>query len=100
MSALYIKEAILIEGSKHFTKINFGGNPRLSYKSGQFIGMALKENPDHPVSKINFKNCDLEELGASRIIEASNCNKNIKKINLGLVSDESLKTIAQLLINN
>ena len=65
-----------------------------------FIGQSLIDNVDHPVTKISFKNCDLGEAGVHRIIEASNCNKNIKKINLGLVSDESLKTIAQLLINN
>jgi len=100
LAALYIQEAIQKEGSKHFNKINFGGNPRLSSKSGVFIGQSLIDNVDHPVSKISFKNCDLGEPGVVRIIEASNCNKNIKKINLGLVSDRSLKSIGELLRTN
>mgnify|MGYP006087863169 CR=1 FL=1 len=93
MAALYIQEAISKEGSKHFTKINLGGNPRLSSKAGVFIGQSLIDNVDHPVTKISFKNCDLGETGVVRIIEASNCNANVKKINLGLVSDRSLKSI-------
>jgi hypothetical protein len=65
-----------------------------------FIGQGLIDNVDHPVTKISFKNCDLGEAGVHRIIEASNCNHNVKKINMGLVSDRSLKSIAQLLKNN
>ena len=65
-----------------------------------FIGQGLIDNIDHPVSKISFKNCDLGETGVHRIIEASNCNKNVKKINLGIISDRSLKSIGELLKDN
>lgn len=74
LSALYIQEAISRPGSKNFTKINFGGNPKLSSKAGVFIGQGLIDNKDHPVQKINFKKCDLGETGVHRIIEASNNN--------------------------
>jgi len=56
-----------------------------------FIGQGLIDNVDHPVSKISFKECDLGETGVVRILEASNNNHNVKKINLGYVSDRSLK---------
>lgn len=77
-----------------------GGNAKLSSKAGVFIGQGLIDNVDHPVAKINFKNCDLGETGVHRIIEASNVNKNVKKINLGFVSDRSLKSIGELLKHN
>jgi hypothetical protein len=100
LAALYLQDAISYEGSKYFTKINLGGNLRLSSKAGVSIGQALIDNKDHPVSKVNFKNCDLGENGVHRIIEASNNNHNILKINLGYVSDRSLKSIGELMRNN
>jgi len=50
----------------------------------------LIDNADHPVLKLNFKGCDLGISGIRRLLEATNVNKNIKKINLGKCCNGSL----------
>jgi len=35
---LYLKEALQRPGAKNFTRINLAGNPKLSEKSGIYVG--------------------------------------------------------------
>ena len=69
-------------------------------KAGIFIGEALLANPLYPLQRIKFKGVDLEESGLYRILEAVNANKNISRINLGVISDFGLKSMAELLKEN
>lgn len=80
--------------------MNLSNNPGLKFKSGIFIGDALVQNPDQPVRKLSFKNCNMKEDGLIRILEACNANKNIKSLHAGYVSSKGLKAIAQVLCNN
>lgn len=75
-------------------------NPGLKFKSGIFIGDALVNNPDQPVRKVSFKNCNLKEDGLIRILEACNKNTNIKSLHAGYVSLKGLKALAQVLAEN
>ena len=72
-------------------------NSGLNTKTGIYIGEALITNPQHPVEKLNFKKCTLQEDGLIRILEACNANANIKSVNLGYISAKGLKSMAQLL---
>lgn len=69
-------------------------------KAGIFIGDALIKNPDHPVEKICFKDVYLGDDGLLRMLEACNSNQNIKKINLGYVTNKGLRYIADTLVHN
>ena len=69
-------------------------------KAGVFIGEALLSRPDYPIEKIKFKYVNLEESGLYRLLEATNANANIKKINVGIVSDYGLRTMSELLPRN
>lgn len=75
-------------------------NKRLSEKTGIFLGEALITNPEHPVEKLSFKKVCLQEDGLLRILEASNANQNITKLNLGFVTDRGLAIMAKTLCLN
>lgn len=102
LSALYIAEVLQrTETSKaYISQLNIS-NTKMQEKAGLFIGEALLANPRYPIDRIKFKNVKLEESGLYRIIEATNANKNIKRIHIGVISDYGLKTMAELLkLNN
>jgi hypothetical protein len=42
----------------------------------------------------------LEEAGLVRVIEAVNCNKHILKLNVGVVTDNGLEMLSELLKEN
>jgi hypothetical protein len=88
------------EGAVNITKLNLSKNEKLSQKTGIFLGDALIRNPDHPIEKISFKKVCLGEDGLLRILEAANVNHNIKKLNLGPVTDKGLYIMAKTLSNN
>lgn len=100
LSALYLKEAIARPGAKNLTRLSLANNKNLSAQAGIFIGDALKENVDHPIEKLSFKGVDLGDEGLVRILEACNENKNIKKVNLGIVTSRGLGLIAKSLALN
>jgi len=60
----------------------------------------LIDNPDHPIKKLSFKKVKLGEDGLHRIIEAANMNHHITSLNLGIVSDRGLASLAKCLIHN
>ena len=99
-SALYLKDAIGRPGAKNLTKLKLSKIQTLKMKAGIFIGDALIDNKDHPIEKICFKDVTLGEDGLLRILEACNSNQNIKKINLGYISDRGLKLVADTFLHN
>ena len=100
LSALYLKEAIARPGAKNLTRLSLANNVNLTSQAGIFIGDALKENVDHPIEKVSFKGVDLGDEGLVRILEACNENKNIKKVNFGIVTSRGLGLIAKSLALN
>ena len=69
----------------------------MQYKAGMFIGDALKENPNYPIEKIIFRDINIEENGLFRMLEAANANKNILRLQVGIVSDLGLNIMSELL---
>ena len=69
-------------------------------KTGEYIGGALTNNPNYKIKKISFEGICLESIGLVRILEAANQNKNIKKLNIGILTDAGLKVAADLLREN
>lgn len=95
-----MKEALSREGAKNITKLVLGKNKGLDDKAGIHIGDALLANPHHPIEKISFKNVFLGDNGVLRILEACNKNQHIKKVHLGVVSNEGLKLMSKVLMFN
>lgn len=75
-------------------------NNKVLSKTGVYIGQSLIDNPDYPISEILFKDVNIEPEGVMRIIEAVNSNKNIKKIHAGIISDQGLDIISNILKDN
>ena len=69
----------------------------LKLKAGIFIGDALRDNKDHPIEKVTFKDVYLGEDGLMRLLEAINVNKNITKAHIGIVSNQGLLLMARSL---
>jgi hypothetical protein len=69
-------------------------------KAGLFIGEALLANPGYPTEHLKFKEIDLEATGLYRLLEAANANKHVKRLNVGLVSDQGLGIMSELLQHN
>ena len=98
LSALYISE--IFTRPHGITELNLSGNTMLESKAGLFIGEALLANPKYPITKLTFKDVNLEDNGLYRLIEAVNENKHITKLHVGIVSDYGLRTMADLLKAN
>jgi len=101
LSALYLSEVLSKKDFSHsyITELNLS-DTKLQAKAGLFIGEAILGNPNYPIERIKFKNVNLEENGLYRLLEAVNANKNINRMHLGIVSDEGLRTMSELLKNN
>jgi hypothetical protein len=96
LSGLYIASAM--KTFKGFRKLNLSKN-NLCSKSGEFIGEVLIDNPDYRLEEINFKGNRLEEYGLRRMIVAATKNSNVKKLNLGIITDFGLELLSQDLLN-
>ena len=69
-------------------------------KTGEYVGHALSNNSDHKVRKMTFGGMSLESIGLVRIIEACNLNKNMRTLNIGILTDEGLASLATVLASN
>ena len=81
------------------SKLVLDGN-NFTSKAGEYIGQAISSNPEYPLKKISFTGISLETIGLTRIVEAVNSNRNVKKLNIGLLTDSGLKQLANLLVAN
>jgi len=79
---------------KGIKKLNLSKN-NLHSKAGEFLGDALIENTDYPLEELNFKDNKLEEYGLRRVIIAATKNHNLKKLNLGIITDFGLEFLSQ-----
>ena len=99
LAALYLAPIFEKEIGQNITKLKLDGN-NFTSKAGEYIGGALAGNPSYPLKKISFGGICLESIGLVRVIEAANCNKNIRKLNIGVLTDEGLAKMAHLLADN
>ena len=60
----------------------------------------LAGNPDYPIKKLSFHGICLESIGLTRVIEACNNNANIKKVDIGVLTNEGLGVMSELLAAN
>ncbi len=60
----------------------------------------MAANPSYPLKKISFGGIELEDIGLVRVIEAANVNKNIRKLDVGVLTDSGLANLANLLAEN
>ena len=73
---------------------------KLGSKTGEYIGDAISRNPEYKINKLSFGKICLEDIGLVRIMEACNLNKNIQKLNIGVLTNCGLMKMAELLKEN
>ena len=96
LSALYISSSLT--KFKGLRELNLSDN-NLHSKAGEYLGEVLSENPDYQITSISFKGNKLEEYGLRRMIVAATKNPNIKKMDLGTISDFGLELLAKEILN-
>lgn len=99
LAALHLAKIFDKTTGHNITKINLSGN-KFTSKAGEYFGQALSNNPSYPIKKIQFTGISLESIGLTRIIEAVNCNEHIKRLDIGILSDQGLKDMAEMLRPN
>ena len=99
LAALHLSKVFEKQGGKNITKLKLDGN-NFTSRAGEYIGHAICNNPAYPIVSISFTGICLEQIGLTRIIEAVNCNENIKRIDVGILTDDGLKAVSNLLKPN
>lgn len=54
-------------------------------KAGIYIGDALLQNPEYPITQLVFKNINLGTDGLYRLMEGVNSNKHIRRLHIGIL---------------
>ena len=99
LAALYLAPIFEKEEGHNITKLKLDGN-NFTSKAGEYIGAALSSNPMYPLKKISFRGISLEHIGLTRVVEAANLNRNIRKMDVGILTDDGLTRLSQLLAEN
>ena len=99
LSALALAPIFEKRTGMNISKLKLDDN-NFTTKAGEYIGEALCNNPGYTLKKISFGGIALESIGLVRIVEACNLNKNIKKLNIGILTDDGLATLANLMKEN
>lgn len=99
MAALHLAKAFEPAQGFNITFLNLKGN-NFTSKAGEYIGEALAKNSAYPIGRLVFGGICLEQTGLVRIIEAVNANQNIVQLNVGIVTDQGLEILADLLKTN
>ena len=93
LAALHLAPIFEKQEGYNVTKLQLAGN-NFTSKAGEYIGQALASNPDYPIKKLCFTGICLESIGLTRIVEAVNANKNIKRIDIGILTDQGLQSLS------
>ena len=99
LSALYLAQVFEKTSGQNIKKLKLDEN-NFTTKAGEYIGGALSANPSYPLKKLSFAKMSLESIGMVRVVEACNLNQNITSLNLGIVTNEGLARLAELLREN
>lgn len=93
-AALDLARVFENRNASNITQLNLASN-NFGSKAGEYIGEALCANPEYKLFKLSFDKMCLESIGLVRLIESVNLNKNILKLNIGVLTDEGLKKLAE-----
>ena len=99
LAALHLAKVFEKQGGKNITKLKLDGN-NFTSRAGEYIGNAICNNPEYPIVSVSFTGISLEQIGLTRMIEAVNCNSNIKRLDIGVLTDQGLQALSQLLEPN
>ena len=74
---------------------------KFTSKAGEFIGQALLERKDNcELYKLQFKKINLEHVGLARVLEAANASSKLAKLDIGIITDNGLRVLAEKLADN
>merc|ERR1712060_355870 len=99
LAALYLAPIFEKQNGHNITKLKLDGN-NFTTKAGEDIGAALASNPEYKIKKLSFQGICLESIGLVRLMEAVNANENIKYLTVGVLTDDGLVQLAELLRGN
>ena len=99
LAALHLSKVFEKQDGKNITKLKLDGNCFTS-RAGEYIGAAIVNNSSYPLTSISFTGISLESIGLTRMIEAVNSNSNIKRLDIGILTDEGLQALSALLASN
>ena len=99
LSALYLAE-VLRKPQANITKLNLSDCKAFSSKAGEYICQALLDTPSARLEKLEFKGVHLESRGLLRAIDAANKTESLEKLDVGVLTDEGLKLLAERLYGN
>jgi hypothetical protein len=92
---------VLKKPTASITKLNISKNPALTCKTGQYIGQALLDNIGNAkLEALDFAEVCLGDSGLVRIIDAANKTPSLEKLDVGVLSDNGLKLLAERLHEN
>ena len=84
MASLFEKQ-----NGQNITKLILDGN-NFTSKAGEYIGEALANNTSYPIRRLSFSGISVESIGLTRVIEAANNNQNLKRLDIGVLTDQGL----------
>ena len=99
LAALYLAKALEKIDFFNITKLDLSDNS-FSSKAGEYIGCALSQNPEYTIFKVGFSRTNLTMTGLVRMVEAVNQNKNVLLLDIGIVCNDGLTKLAELLKDN
>lgn len=99
LAALHLAPVFEKQNGHNVSKLILDGNCFTS-KAGEYIGGALVANPNYTIKLLSFTGICLESIGVTRIVEACNANTNIKRLDIGVLTDRGLADLAELLRPN
>lgn len=86
LTALHLASLFEKQNGQNITKLILDGN-NFTTKAGEYIGEVLANNSDYPIHRLSFGGISLETIGLTRIAEACNNNHNLKRVDMGVLTD-------------
>ena len=86
LTALHLASLFEKQNGHNITKLILDGN-NFTTKAGEYIGEVLANNSDYPIHRLSFSGISLESIGLTRIVEACNNNHNLKRVDMGVLTD-------------
>ena len=99
LTALHLASLFEKQNGHNITKLILDGN-NFTTKAGEYIGEVLANNSDYPIHRLSFSGISLESIGLTRIVEACNNNHNLKRVDMGVLTDQGLRSLSELLAAN
>ena len=99
LTALHLASLFEKQNGQNITKLILDGN-NFTTKAGEYIGEVLANNSDYPIHRLSFGGISLESIGLTRIAEACNNNHNLKRVDMGVLTDQGLRSLSELLAAN